>query len=97
MNEAQRLATRLSAPGDAASENSNSFYLLTVVSDGEGGYDLVEQYKTDLDLISETLVASDVPEDTPVAYLVETDENVSIPGPTPLFFFFFFSTLSSGN
>ncbi|KAJ2989285.1 hypothetical protein NUW58_g3547 [Xylaria curta] len=76
MNEAQKLATRLTAYGDAVSANGNSFYLLQVEEDQESGdYELYEQYKTDLTLVSQTLVASNVRKGTSAAYLLETDED----------------------
>ncbi|KAK4112067.1 hypothetical protein N656DRAFT_106322 [Canariomyces notabilis] len=75
MNEAQRLATRLSAIGDAVSDQGNRFYLLQVAGDEQDGYDLIEQVKPDSDLISETLVASGVRKQTSAAYLLESDDD----------------------
>jgi hypothetical protein len=93
MNEAEKLATRLTAHGDAAPASGNSFYLLQVEADDDsGGYELYEQHKSDFTLVSQTLVASNVRKDTSAAYLLETDEDVSTWSlfprcPTPLLAF----------
>ncbi|KAL7629158.1 hypothetical protein AAE478_000677 [Parahypoxylon ruwenzoriense] len=74
MNEAQKLAMRLSAAGDAASTDGKGLYLLRIEEDEDGSvYDLIERRWTEFD-ITDSIVASGMRKAGSAPYLLDSDD-----------------------